>query len=346
MTEDKPPDPALLSPAGVHWAAYLRSRGSEKLTAHTIRRYEMEFVAVAHLLGTPPAGVDLSDLTLPQLREAFALYATTRTRSTIAGTMSTWTKFCRWLVREELVTANPMDHLDRPKVPSPTPKALNGGAETVDRLIRSVRRGDRTGRAPWPERDLAVIAVYAGAGLRRAEAIALNVVDLDRDGDTARLRVTGKGGSGRWATLDAVMVDVFADYLTTRVARFPPRTRNGQLPGTAPLFVGDAGERFEPHQVYRLVRECYRAAGVLGQVPAGAMVHALRHTFATTLAEQGAAATDLQGLLGHASLATSQRYVSVTDDRLAAVAALSPVRASLRRAHRANRDQLPEETPA
>ena len=69
------------------------------------------------------------------------------------------------------------------------------------------------------------------------------------------------------------------------------------------------------------MKSCYRAAGLQDRVPTGANLHALRHTFATRLAEDGATASEIMALLGHASLATSQNYIEATGrEQRAAVA--------------------------
>lgn len=309
-------------------SAYLRSRETEKLAEHTVRRITTELDAIAALIGPT---VTTTDLTPAAVSEAFAAYSGGRSKSTVAGCISTWSTFCKWLLREGHLTGSPMQHIERPKLPKPTPKALAGGATTVERLLQSVARGDRPARRPWPERDLAVIAVLAASGARRSEAAGLDAVDLDRATTGAQLRITGKGGKQRWVPVGEELVVVLDGYQQTRVVRFPPKTRTGQPADHAPLLVNDDGGRLTGRQVYWIVQQCYRGAGVAGQVPAGALVHAIRHTFATLLAEQGAAATDLMALLGHGSLATSQVYVSVTNQRLRAVTGMSPTVAALRR---------------
>jgi site-specific recombinase XerD len=81
---------------------------------------------------------------------------------------------------------------------------------------------------------------------------------------------------------------------------------------TAALFVGRDGEPLRRGALQYLVEQLYREAGIRTRVPRGALVHALRHTFATSLARNGASGTELQLLLGHESLATTQRYVDAT----------------------------------
>jgi len=88
----------------------------------------------------------------------------------------------------------------------------------------------------------------------------------------------------------------------------------------APLFVHRRGNRLKRGGAHSLVERSYRAAGLASRVPAGAMVHALRHTFATRLAEDGASATEIQALLGHESLNTSQGYIDATANATRAAA--------------------------
>lgn len=315
-------------------AAYLRSRLVQKDSTHTTDRYRHELAAIierlAVVLDKQPAELTTDDLTLSTLNDAIAAYSAGRSNSTVAGCCSVWKGFGQWLRKEGVVTASPAEYLARPKVPRPTPKALVGGMDTVVRLMASVRRGDRPARRPWPQRDMAVITSFLASGLRREELARLNVADLDRLATYSQFRVTGKGGAQRWVPVGPELIVVIDEYQATRLARFPLRTRSGEFYGTEPLLVNDDGGRLTGSQIWYIVKRCYQAAGVASQVPAGAMVHALRHTYATVLAEQGVAATDIQALLGHDSLATTQIYVSVSAKRLREVAEMSPALASLR----------------
>ena len=96
--------------------------------------------------------------------------------------------------------------------------------------------------------------------------------------------------------------------MQSRGKRFP--TEN--LTPASPLFVNRSGERLKEGGARYLVSQCYRWSGIGARVPKGALVHALRHTFATRLAEDGASATEIQRLLGHESLNTSQGYIDST----------------------------------
>jgi hypothetical protein len=94
-------------------------------------------------------------------------------------------------------------------------------------------------------------------------------------------------------------------YLASRRARFGDKL-------TPPLFVRWDGAPMTRGGVHWMMKRLYEEAGIRAQVPKGALVHALRHTFATSVARSGASGTELQRLLGHESLATTQRYVDAT----------------------------------
>jgi site-specific recombinase XerD len=97
-------------------------------------------------------------------------------------------------------------------------------------------------------------------------------------------------------------------YLASRRVRLGA----GSVAPDAALFVAPSGSALTRSQLRYLVQECYRCAGVADRVQRGALVHALRHTFATRLAEEGASITEIAELLGHSSVVASQRYIAST----------------------------------
>lgn len=150
--------------------------------------------------------------------------------------------------------------------------------------------------APWiGARDLALVLLLYGAGLRVAEALALNgdaLAALDV------LRVTGKRGKARAVPLLPVVRDAVRAYAQAAPFRIVADT---------PLFLGARGDRLDPAVVRRAVRRARRSLGLDER----ATPHALRHSFATHLLARGADLRSLQELLGHASLRSTQIYTGV-----------------------------------
>ena len=292
---------------------FLTARATRKPSPHTQAAYRRDLSTVAALaaeLATPPLPLDdlrIGALSPRLLRAAFARFATDRAAASVGRAWSTWNGFFSFLVAEQVVTGNPMPGVGRPRAPLPQPKPLRG-EDTPERLLASAARGEGRQRDPWPERDVAVLALALCAGLRLSELLALRVGSLAGRPGERRLEVSGKGGRPRMMPVEPDLDAVLADYLDSRRRRFGSRT----VRPDSPLLVDRHGEPLRRGGLQYLVESCYRRAGIGDRVPRGARLHALRHTFATRLAEDGAGAAEIMRLLGHASLASSQNYIEVT----------------------------------
>ena len=154
---------------------------------------------------------------------------------------------------------------------------------------------------PWiGARDLAILLLLYGAGLRVAEALSLTARVLPLG---ATLRVTGKRSKTRIVPVIPAIRETIDDYV---------RQCPYSLSGDAPLFVGARGGPLNPDLVRRAVAASRRRLGL----PDSLTPHALRHSFATHLLARGADLRALQELLGHASLSSTQIYTAVDAARL------------------------------
>jgi integrase/recombinase XerD len=285
------------------------ARQSAKPSPHSERAARSDFAAIqAHLrekLGVEDPTVE--DVTPKALRLAFASFAVDHSAASIARAWSTWNQFFGFLVADEIVPGNPMGAVARPKTPKRTPKPLQGD-DAPELLLHATAAGTRVARYPWPERDLAFLATCLLTGLRLSELLALNLGSIDGRPGERRIKVMGKGRKERTVPIEEPLHDLLQRYLETRRERFP----GVKLGPKAPLFIDRKGNRMREGGARYLVTTSLRHAGLGGRVPQGALVHALRHTFATRLAEDGASATEIQALLGHESLNTSQGYIDAT----------------------------------
>ncbi|MFY1593828.1 tyrosine-type recombinase/integrase [Micromonospora sp. WMMD737] len=292
---------------------FLTARATRKPSPHTLEAYRRDLCAVAELAAeeaTPPLPLEalpVGALTARVMRAAFARFAAPRAAASVHRAWSTWNSFFSFLVADGVVAGNPMPAVGRPRAPLPQPKPLRG-ADTPEQLLASVARQEGRQRDPWPERDLAVLALALCAGLRLSELLALRVGSLTGRAGERRVDVAGKGGRPRVVPIEPELDGVLVGYLDSRVRRFGSRT----VRPDAPLLVDRRGEPLRRGGLQYLVESCYRRAGITDRVPRGARLHALRHTFATRLAEDGASAAEIMRLLGHASLASSQTYIEVT----------------------------------
>lgn len=291
--------------------SFFLARRPRKDSPHTTAAYRRDLAGVtallAEALATPAEELRVEDLTGGNLRAAFGLFADTHAKSSVLRAWSTWNQFLTFCVADDLVPGNPMGAVARPRTPPLVPKPLRG-EDTPEQLLTAAADGTAKGRDPWPERDVLVIALGLVAGLRSAEMRTLTLSSIvGREGEK-RLHVQGKGHRDRSVPIEPSMERVVEQYLESCRGRFP----RARFDRGAPLLRDRHGEAIGRGGLEYLVKSCFRWAGLHDRVPTGANLHALRHTFATRLAEDGASASEIMALLGHASLATSQNYIEAT----------------------------------
>ena len=189
---------------------------------HTIKAYRQDFTAVADLLTSgDPAGVALIDITKNTMRAAFAGYASTHEPASIRRCWSTWNVLCDFLYTAELIPANPMPFVGRPKAAKTLPRSLPQPAVTA--LLEVVEADHQsTRRTDWPQRDLALMLTGLLAGLRADELRRADVGDIRRSTEGgAVLHVRGKGSKDRAVPIEAELLSVIEDYLDSRASRLP-----------------------------------------------------------------------------------------------------------------------------
>ena len=281
---------------------FLGARAVRKPSVHTLQAYRRDLTSVVALINESRTA-RLADLSPRALRAAFATFAADRAPASVYRAWSSWNAFFTFLVTEQVVAGNPMPAVDKPRLAAPAPKPLRG-EDTPEQLLAAVHRPDERQRDPWPERDVAVLALALCAGLRLSELLALRTGSFGGRPGERRVEVAGKGGRPRTVPIEPELDAVIGRYLDSRRWR---ATRS-----TDALLLDRRGAPLRRGGLQYLVESCYRRAGITDRVPRGAQLHALRHTFATRLAEDGANASEIMRLLGHASLTTSQNYIEVT----------------------------------
>jgi site-specific recombinase XerC len=222
------------------FAAFLADRGTRKPSAHTLKAYRQDFDAIAALIagGEDLSAMALAAITIDTLRTAFARYAETHEAASIQRCWSTWNVLCTYLYTAELIAANPMPMVGRPKLAKTLPKALP--ADAVAALLGALAADPQPRRrTDWMQRDRALILTALLAGLRADEL--LRVGDLRRSDDGAVIHVRGKGGKDRRVPIEPALVDILERYLDSRAARFPRRGQTALLPRRGTDRLADGG---------------------------------------------------------------------------------------------------------
>lgn len=287
MTEDD-----VVAAFGMHLAA------SSGCSAHTVRAYLGD---VRHLLGfARRRGVAWQQVDLPTLRAWLASMSSARlARATIARRGAAVRRFYGWAATEGHVVADPSLRLVTARAGTVLPDVLH--VEPTARMLDEARQ--RADAGPVALRDWALVELLYGTGVRVGELVGADVDDVERS--NRLLRVLGKGAKERVVPFGlpaARALDAWLDRGRPALAT--------ETSGPA-LFVGARGGRLDQRQAREAVHLAARAAGVDDVAP-----HALRHTAATHLLQGGSDLRTVQEILGHASLATTQRYTHVTAERL------------------------------
>jgi len=283
------------------WIAWLG--GERRASAHTIAAYGRDLAGfldfLTEHLGMPPDLAALGRLRPADYRAWLAWRAAKVERGSIARGLSTVRGFIRFLDRRGLASSPALTVLRAPKLPRSVPKPLS-----IDDAGELVEAPAALVASAWQaSRDIAVLTLLYGCGLRISEALGLRRAEAPL---REQITITGKGRKQRIVPVLPAVRQAVADYL----AACPwPLTSDG------PLFVGARGGPLNPRLVQRQIALLRDALGL----PESATPHALRHSFATHLLDGGGDLRAIQELLGHASLSTTQRYTSVESERLLAV---------------------------
>lgn len=218
-------------------------------------------------------------------------------RRSVARKLSAARSFFRFLLREKLIDQNPFENLLTPKLPRKLPNFLY--PEEIKALLEALET-----KTPLGLRDLAILEVIYGTGLRVAEIVKLNLSDIDfTEGE---IRVLGKGSKERIVLFGKQAKEAMQNYLN----KSRPILLCGQK--SAAFFINRRGNRTTVRLMERLILHYAKKAGISKKVTP----HTLRHSFATHLLSGGADLRMVQELLGHASLSTTQVYTHITKERL------------------------------
>ena len=298
-------DAAELSPAFTRLKIdYRRHLAAERrLSEHTVRAYLGDVDDLLRHLRDVGVGDDLNQAELTDLRSWLARQqATGAARGSVQRRAAAIRVFWAWAHRTGRAEQDIAAALKSPKKQRRLPPTVDQEAAAT-MLEAAAARAEETG-GPVGLRDVAILETLYATGIRVSELCGLDLADLDSDRQL--LRVFGKGGKERSVPIGGPGLIAIRRWVDEgRPALLRPES------GPA-VFLGERGKRIDPRVVRRIV---HRALQVTDGAP-DLGPHGLRHAMATHLLEGGADLRSVQEMLGHASLATTQIYTHVTDDRL------------------------------
>jgi integrase/recombinase XerD len=266
------------------------------LSANTLAAYRADLTALARWLAerrTQMVGTTRADL---QDFIAYRVHAGARPRST-ARQLSSFRRFFRYLVRENLIKDDPTAQIAMPKIGRSLPKSLT--EEEVESLLSAPVVND-----PLGNRDRTMLELLYATGLRVSELVNLHTSQVNLNQGV--IRILGKGNRERLIPLGEEAVRWITEFARG------PRTEILLERQTEYLFPTRRGDRMTRQAFWHIIKRYARKAGVAKDLSP----HTLRHAFATHLLNHGADLRVVQMLLGHSDLSTTQIYTHVARERM------------------------------
>ncbi len=282
---------------------FVESLASEKgYSIHTCQAYQHDLEEFAEICAgllnkdIPDIQADAIDALI--IRGYLGRLYSSNKKSSIARKLSAIRSFYRFLIRRSLIDTNPAESVRTPKQDKPIPVWL--AVDDMFRLLNGVDVSTLLGT-----RDAAMLETLYSTGIRVSELTGINLYDVDSAQGLIRIR--GKGNKERMAPIGNRALNAIRLYRE----RLATDTGIGsQING--PVFLNDRGTRITPRSVQRILNNWAKQTGILFPISP----HKLRHSFATHMLDAGAGLREVQELLGHQSLSTTQKYTHVSMDRL------------------------------
>ncbi|EKC76583.1 site-specific tyrosine recombinase XerD [uncultured Alistipes sp.] len=278
--------------AGRHYRTYIKLE--KRLAQNTVEAYMRDLRSFAHFIlrmyDVPPAKVEE-----PMVQRYVAwLYDRGREKASQARSLSGVKSFFNFLLISDRIESSPAEFVLTPKFGRHLPDVLTTGE--IDRIIAAV-----DGTTPKEIRDAAMLEVLYSCGLRVSELTSLRIRDLFFG--EGYIRVTGKGDKQRLVPISSTAQERIHRYLDVR--------RSARA-GEETLFLNNRGSSLTRVMIFTILREAARRAGIEKKISP----HTFRHSFATHLLEGGASIRQVQELLGHESILTTEIYTHLDDSHL------------------------------
>jgi integrase/recombinase XerC len=276
-------------------ATFIESLRNKSSSRHTVSNYQIDLEQFASFLNSRKCSLESVDHVV--IRDFLNhLYADRKlSKSSVSRKLACLKTFFKFLLRQGVLQTNPAELISSPRLPKKLPSFL--GEEEAASIV-GLPEGDGLPAL----RDRAILELLYASGMRVSELVGLNDDQIDMDQQT--VRVLGKGKKERIVLFGSYAAHSLLEYMDAkRKLNVEARDDRGQKP----VFVSVRGKRLSSRDIQRLVAGLRLGLKNTRRVTP----HTLRHSFATHLLERGADLRAIQELLGHESLATTQKYTHV-----------------------------------
>jgi integrase/recombinase XerD len=270
-------------------------------SANTVAAYRNDLQQLADYIGTRDHTNGWVSVDRPLVQDFILdLKARGYTETSVARKVAAVRSFFSFLSAEGMVSLNPTEGLTSPRVGKTLPKAIS--PNEVDELL------EQAGRRSTPEarRDRAMLELLYATGMRVTELVSLDMANLNLDPRSPYVRCMGKGAKERTIPIHDQAMEALSDYLEEGR---PMMVRNKD---EGALFVNRRGERLTRQGFWLILKGYAKAANLSSEITP----HTLRHSFATHMLRGGMPLRNVQEMLGHANISTTQVYTHLTSEHV------------------------------
>jgi integrase/recombinase XerC len=280
------------TPAEKAVADFLRHLSERNASPHTRKAYSHDLAVFTSYVGSR-GWKQIDHIAIRGFLSQ--LYEQGLSKTSVARSLAAVRSLYRWLAQEGVVEQNPAKLVATPKLPKKLPRV-----PTIEEM-NSVLDGGMPDAAAFPERDLLMLELLYGCGIRNSELTGINLDDIRQSAEAILIR--GKGKKERYVPFGGSARTALVAYLPARQTTLAEARKN-----TPALLINQRGGRLTTRSVGRIIKKIAVAKGLSSDVHP----HTLRHAFGTHMLEEGADLRAIQELLGHERLATTQRYTQLS----------------------------------
>ena len=273
-------------------AQFLQSLRQRNASAHTIKAYSGDLAEFSAYVGSR-GWKQIDHVTIRGFLSH--LYEKGLGKTSVARALAAVRSLYRWLAQEGVVEQNPASLVSTPKLPRKLPRV-----PTIEEM-NGVLDGKMPEIAAFPQRDLLMLELLYGCGIRNSELTGINLEDIRLSAEAILIR--GKGRKERYVPFGDSVKAAVAAYLPVRLKMLAEQEKTSSA-----LLVNWRGGRLTTRSVGRIIKKIAVAKGLSPDVHP----HTLRHAFGTHMLEEGADLRAIQEMLGHERLSTTQRYTQLS----------------------------------
>ncbi len=287
----------------MNWQSLLKDfknflKFERNLSYNSTESYVQDILKLINFFSDQNLNKKISNINNSDIREFIFQQSKLIKPSSQSRLISSLKNFFDYLIVEKIITINPVDSIEYPKIATKIPETLS--TNEIDQLIAYLKKSKNNSL-----RNCAILEVLYSCGLRVSELINIKISDIFFD--EFLIKILGKGNKERFVPMSKMVKNMIKDYI--KIERFNIVSKKGN---EDILFLNNRGKKLSRVMIFTILNIAKKGLGIKKKISP----HVLRHSFATHLIENGADISSIQHMLGHTNITTTERYLHVSKKHL------------------------------